>query len=237
MNNPVEFIIRVNDYELPTRLEQVPDRLGRRNWLRKMLKHKASNGNIEGILWFTILEKYERFWLDLDQDVVLGSGLCERLGHLGERWGEAVGSSIGLRTLNERINQIAPLLEQAHQTPITQVPTGTIKTDRRGRRRGQHKGKRMVLLVALGWWADGSGMREILDGGARGGRNATRLATGRASRSRTAGGDPRRQRRARSGSGPGIWYPCDRATLCLSQAAQRGRQSARRPRLFTNLYP
>jgi len=117
--------------------------------------------------------------LDLDQDVVLGSGLCESLRHLGERWGEAVGSSIGLRTLNEGINQIAPLLEQAHQTPITQVPaviqfdgmwvrlqvpTGTIKTDRRGRRRGQHKGRRMVLLVALGWWADGSGRREILDG-------------------------------------------------------------------------
>jgi hypothetical protein len=48
---------------------------------------------------FTILEKYERFWLDLDQDVVLGSGLCESLRHLSERWGEAVGSSSGLRTL------------------------------------------------------------------------------------------------------------------------------------------
>ena len=45
-----------------------------------------------------------------------------------------------------------------------QVPTGTIKTDRRGRRRGQQKGKRMVLLVALGLWADGSGRREILEG-------------------------------------------------------------------------
>lgn len=130
------------------------------------------------ICHFTILEKYERFWLDLAQDVVLGSGLCESLRHLSERWSEAVGSSIGLRTLNERINQIAPMLEQAHQTPITQVPaviqfdgiwvrlqvsTGTMKTDRRGRRRQHHKGKRMVLLVALGLWADGSGRREILD--------------------------------------------------------------------------
>ncbi len=130
------------------------------------------------ICHFTVLEKYERFWLDLDQDVVLGSGLCESLRHLSERWGEAVGSSIGLRTLNERINQLAPLLEQAHQTPITQVPaviqfdgiwvrlqvpTGTLKTDRRSRQRQQHKGKRMVLLVALGLWADGSGRRDILD--------------------------------------------------------------------------
>jgi len=130
------------------------------------------------ICHFTVLEKYERFWLDLDQDVVLGSGLCESLRHLGERWAEAVGSSIGLRTLNERINQLAPLLSQAHHTPITQVPaviqfdgiwlrlqipTGTVKTDRRQRRRQQHKGKRMVLLVALGLWTDGSGRREILD--------------------------------------------------------------------------
>ena len=130
------------------------------------------------ICHFTILEKYERFWLDLDQDVVLGSGLGESLRHLGERWGEAVGSSIGLRTLNERINQLAPLLSQAHQGRITQVPaviqfdgiwlrlqvpTGTLKTDRRGRRRQQRKGKRMVLLVALGLWTDGSGRREILD--------------------------------------------------------------------------
>ncbi len=130
------------------------------------------------ICHFTILEKYERFWLDLDQDVVLGSGLCESLRHVSERWSEAVGSSIGLRTLNERINQIAPVLEEAHRAPITQVPaviqfdgiwlrlqmpTGTVKTDRRGRLRQQHKGKRMVLLVTLGLWADGSGRREILD--------------------------------------------------------------------------
>ncbi len=130
------------------------------------------------ICHFTILEKYERFWLDLDQDVVLGSGLGESLRHLCERWSEAVGSSIGLRTLNERINQLAPLLSQAHHTRLTQVPaviqfdgiwlrlqvpTGTVKTDRRGRGRQQHKGKRMVLLVALGLWTDGSGRREILD--------------------------------------------------------------------------
>src|SRR5207249_4677446 len=95
------------------------------------------------------------------------------------RWGEAVGSSIGLRTLNERSNQLAPLLSQAHQGRLTQVPaviqfdgiwlrlqvpTGTLKTDRRRRRRQHRKGKRMVLLVALGLWTDGSGRREILDG-------------------------------------------------------------------------
>ena len=83
-----------------------------------------------------------------------------------------------MRTLNERLNQLAPLLAHAHLTRITQVPaviqcdgiwvrlqvpTGTVKTDRRSRRRQQHQGKRMVLLVALGLWTDGSGRREILD--------------------------------------------------------------------------
>jgi hypothetical protein len=101
------------------------------------------------------------------------------LRHVRERWSEAVGSSIGLRTQGERINQIAPLLSQAHYTRITQapavirfdgiwlrfqLPTGTVKTDRRRRRRRKpRKGKRMVRLLALGLWADGSGRREILD--------------------------------------------------------------------------
>src|SRR5436305_15350969 len=124
------------------------------------------------------MEKHGRVVQDLDQGVVLGSGLCESLRHLSERWSEAVGSSIGLRTLNERINQLAPLLSQAHQTRITQVPaviqfdgiwlrlqipTGSMKTDRRQGRRQPRKGKRMVLLVALGLWTDGSGRRELLD--------------------------------------------------------------------------
>ena len=70
------------------------------------------------------------------------------------------------------------MLSQAHQSSVTQVPaviqfdgiwlrlqvpTGTVKTDRRLRRRQQRKGKRLVLLVALGLWTDGSGRREILD--------------------------------------------------------------------------
>src|SRR5260370_25466684 len=110
------------------------------------------------ICHFTILEKYERFWLDLDQDVVLGSALGESLRHLCERWGEAVGSSIGFRTLNERINQITPLLSQAHQGRITQVPAvlpfcgiwlplrvpaGPPKTQPPRRRRPQHNGTRI----------------------------------------------------------------------------------------------
>ena len=89
-----------------------------------------------------------------------------------------VGGSVGLRTLNERINQLEPFVFQTRQEPITQVPTVvqldgiwlTIqsqsekpKPDRRRRRRKERKGQRVVVLVALGYWNDGSGRREILD--------------------------------------------------------------------------
>ena len=125
---------------------------------------------------FTILEKYQRFWLDLDQDVLFGSGLCESLRHLSQRWSAVVGGSVGLRTINERINQIEPLLKHAHQSPISdvppvvqydgiwlrlQIPTDTYKRDKRQRKRQGRKGKKVVLLVALGFWPDGT--RQIVD--------------------------------------------------------------------------
>ncbi len=92
-------------------------------------------------------------------------------------WSATVGGSIGLRTINERINQIEPLVAQAHHEPILDVPTVvqldgiwlTIqsqsekeKSDRRKRRRKKRTGQHVVLLVALGFWNDGSGRREIL---------------------------------------------------------------------------
>ena len=73
------------------------------------------------ICHYAILEKFQRFWLDLDQDVLLGSDWCESLRHLSQRWSDMVGSSVDLRTINECINQIEPLLKQAHSTPITEV--------------------------------------------------------------------------------------------------------------------
>src|SRR5437763_13618397 len=66
------------------------------------------------VAYWTIVEKFKRFWLDLDQDVLFGSGLCQSLRDLSERWSATLGSSVGLRTIKERINQIEPLLEQAH---------------------------------------------------------------------------------------------------------------------------
>src|SRR5438874_9144058 len=109
---------------------------------------------------FTILEKYQRFWLDLDQDVLFSSGLCQSLREISQRWSATVGGSVGLRTINERINQIEPLLLQAHREPLTDVPsvvqldgiwltiqdqTQKEKPDRRKRRRHERKGQRVVV--------------------------------------------------------------------------------------------
>ena len=127
---------------------------------------------------FTILEKFQRFWLDLDQDVLFSSGLCQSLREISQRRSATVEGSVGLRTLNERINRLEPLAVQAHREPISDVPTVvqlngiwlTIqgqtekeKPDRGLRRRKERKGKRVVVLVALGFWNDGSDRREILD--------------------------------------------------------------------------
>src|SRR3989440_10950700 len=130
------------------------------------------------ICHYTILEKYRRFWLDLDQQVLFGSGLCQSLRQMSQQWSVVLGSSVGLRTINERINQIEPLLQHAHREPISdvpavvqfdgiwlrlQTPTATVKVDKRQRKRKKRKGKKVVVLVALGLWTDGSGKREILD--------------------------------------------------------------------------
>jgi putative transposase len=125
---------------------------------------------------FAILDKYERFWHDLDQQVLFGSGLCQSLRDLSQQWSATLESQVGLRTINERINQIEPLVQQAHSQPITDVPAvvqldgiwltivneqETVKVDKRGRHRQQRTGKRMVVLVALAFWPDGR--REVLD--------------------------------------------------------------------------
>ncbi len=128
------------------------------------------------ITQFVILEKYKRFWMDLDQDVLFCSGFSESLRHIRERWSVTVGGSVGLRTLNERINQLEPLATCAHTGPIAIVPPviqldgiwvtitsqqEKIKPDKRKRQRKQRTGRKMVILVALGFWEDGR--REVLD--------------------------------------------------------------------------
>ena len=85
---------------------------------------------------------------------------------------------MGLRTINERITQLEARLVHVHREPIEDVPAVVqfdgiwlsmqtqqdgIHEDSRQRKRHHKRGKRMVVLVALGLWTDGSGKRHILD--------------------------------------------------------------------------
>jgi len=128
---------------------------------------------------YTILEKYKRFWMDLSQEALWSSGCSQSLRDICDRWSATVGHSVGLRTINERINQIEPLVHQFHNAALEQVPEViqldgiwvTVTTegeavlrDRRHRARHQREGKKMVILVALGFWTEnGEEKREIID--------------------------------------------------------------------------
>ena len=99
---------------------------------------------------YAILEKHKRFWLDLDQDVLWSSGCCQSLREMSERWSARVGSQVGLRTVNERINQVERVVTNYHEQPIEEAPdviqldgiwltlqqeTGAVRADKRHRRR------------------------------------------------------------------------------------------------------
>ena len=72
---------------------------------------------------------------------------------------------MGLRTINERINQLEARLAHVHREPISEVPAvvqfdgiwlsmqtqqDSLYEDRRKRKRHRTRGKRMVVLIALG---------------------------------------------------------------------------------------
>jgi transposase-like protein len=85
-------------------------------------------------------------------------------------------SSVGLRTLNERVRQMAQLVIPWQQRPLTAVPpvvrvdgiwltlmkpTGEMKKDRLGRMRPVKTGEKVPVLVAQGVWP-ASGRQEVV---------------------------------------------------------------------------
>src|SRR5207302_2405463 len=103
----------------------------------------------------------------------------QSLRDICDRWSATVGHCVGLRTINERINQIEPLVQQFHTNPMEQVPQviqldgiwvtmtqqgEVVVLDRRDRARHERKGKKIVILVALGFWTENrKEKREIVD--------------------------------------------------------------------------
>jgi mutator family transposase len=103
--------------------------------------------------------------------------LGSRLREISERWSAILGCNVGLRTVNERINQVELLVKKYHEQPIDDVPdviqldgiwltiqeeNGAVRYDKRNRTRHEKKGKRVVVLVALGFWQKGE-KQEIID--------------------------------------------------------------------------
>jgi putative transposase len=128
------------------------------------------------ICTFALLEKYGRFWIDFHQDALFSSGLGQSLRAIKERWSGQLGSPVGLRTINEIINQVEPLVHHMQEQHFPEAPTvvqcdgiwvtiqnqkEAIQPDKTHRKRHQRSGKKVVILVALGFWPDGR--REILD--------------------------------------------------------------------------
>ncbi|MGH7955158.1 MAG: transposase, partial [Gloeomargaritales cyanobacterium] len=128
------------------------------------------------ICTFALLEKYERFWMDLQQDALFSSGLGQSLRAIRERWSGQLGSPVGICTINEIINQVEPLVHHMQEHHFPEAPTvvqcdgiwvtiqtqkEAIKPDKKQRQRHQRSGKKVVILVALGFWP--GGRREILD--------------------------------------------------------------------------
>jgi putative transposase len=128
---------------------------------------------------YAIFEKYKRFWMDLSQDAFWRSGCSQSLRDICDRWSATVGHPVGLRTVNERINQLELLVQQFHNEPFKHIPEviqldgiwvtiteqgEVILHDRRDRARHKRAGKKKVILVALGFWTEnGKEKREIVD--------------------------------------------------------------------------
>ena len=105
-------------------------------------------------------------WIKMSCGVV---DRAQSLREIAERWSATTGNTVGLRTINERINQIESLAQNYHEQPIDTVPdviqcdgiwltiqedNQNIQYDKRNRARHKKKGKRVVVLVALGFWKD-----------------------------------------------------------------------------------
>lgn len=125
---------------------------------------------------FAFLETYERFWRDFHHDALFRRGLGHSLRALKERWSGQLGRPVGLRTMNEMINHGEQFVQRMQERPFPDAPTvvqcdgmwitlhtqkDVRKRDTKQRKRHERSGKKVVILVALGFWRDGR--REILE--------------------------------------------------------------------------
>jgi putative transposase len=137
---------------------------------------ECQNCHHDVVCHFSILEKFQRFWVDMQQDAFFSSGLGQSLRAIKNRWSGELARPVGLRSLNTLINQVEPLVHRMREQHFPEAPLVVqcdgiwvtiqgqeeeTRLDKRQRKRHKRKGKEVVILVAMGYWPDGK--REILD--------------------------------------------------------------------------
>lgn len=125
---------------------------------------------------FQTLRSRQRIWDDLEGEIRERYGWGMSLRWIKECLDARLGSSVGLRTLNERVRQIAQLVPGWQREVLEEVPpvvrvdgiwvilmvfTGEVKRDRIGRWRPVKQGRKIPILVAQGVWPT-SGRQEVV---------------------------------------------------------------------------
>jgi transposase-like protein len=130
-----------------------------------------------GLVRFEYLsvQRRARLWYDLKERLQELSAIAVSLRDTIDILAKDI--DVGLRTVNEVVNQAADLAEAEQKEPLTDVPpvvlldgvshrqmenTGEIKEDSLGRQREVKRGRSGMTLLAYGIWPD-EGRKEVLD--------------------------------------------------------------------------
>ena len=125
---------------------------------------------------FQTLRRRQRIWDDLNGEIREEYGWGKSLRWLKACVDAKLGGSVGLRTLNQRMHELARLVPPwqgetlKHVPPVVRVDglwvtlmfdTGEKKPDKLGRQRVVKKAKKVPLLVAQGVWPE-TGHQEVV---------------------------------------------------------------------------
>jgi len=125
---------------------------------------------------FKTLRSRQRIWDDLEGEIRERYGWGMSLRWIKECLDARLGSSVGLRTLNRCVRELAQLVPPWRERPVEAVPpvvrvdgiwvtvmldAGEVKTDRLGRQRPVKQAHKMPILMAQGVWP-ASGRQEVV---------------------------------------------------------------------------
>lgn len=122
---------------------------------------------------FTILEPYQRVWSDVDEQIQRWGEWGLSLRQMQAELSEWLSSSVGLRTINQRLQAVKQQVwgELSTVPPILLLdaiwvtllrPTGEMHRDKQGRWRPVKVKRKVAVLIALGVWGR-SGDWQVLD--------------------------------------------------------------------------